>query len=266
MKDRFYNIEVNNLCFIILSTIFVILYSILFNLGKYNLNPLILIILISISIILSPIIIVLFITLKPYYNSREFNDLKLNYQKSPITEIEKGEHLKLNYIYTDIINEDVEYLNDWKGYSFNIERMDKKYTYPYIINHNSKNTKLCGNDSIYNELYFPKDVICPINYIEFTNSSTPSLNDEYEWITKQLNNNTYMHYTNGYTNRTILIDFKIIENDLEDFYYSNEFSKIDDSNKLNLFSITYKGIYNVKKLGNEIFFHSIIYLLKSLFS
>ncbi len=59
MKDRFYNFEVINLCFIILSTIFVILYSI----EKYNKYPLILIILISSPIILSPIIIVLFISL-----------------------------------------------------------------------------------------------------------------------------------------------------------------------------------------------------------
>ena len=125
MKNRFYNIEIVNLCFIILSTIFIILYSILFNLEKYNLNPLILIILISSPIILSPIIIVLFITLKPYYNSREFNDLQLNYKKSPITEIGiDEENLKLNYIYIDIINEDDEYLNNWKGYSFNIKRMN----------------------------------------------------------------------------------------------------------------------------------------------
>ncbi len=262
MKDRFYNIEVTNLCFIILSTIFVILYSILFNLGKYNLNPLILIILISSPIILSPIIIVLFITLKPYYNSREFNDLKLNYQKSPITEIEIGEHLKLNYIYTDIINEDDEYLNDWKGYSFNIERMDKKYTYPYIINYNSTNKKLCGHDSVGNELYFPNDVDCPINYIVINNIEDYQPFELIDLKTIEINNNTYIHYTNEYTNGTILVDLRISTYYNDEGYVDYE-NRVDEDGYINidnntdkqlfLYSRTYSGIRNIEKLGNDIF-------------
>ena len=206
------------------------------------------ILLLCIPIPLSCIILIIIDTLKPFCNSGLFNELKLNYKMSPIIDIQISNYNKNNkdssyfnskvpykFNYPIYENSDFsKYMIEWKNISFYITRMNKKYTYPYIINHNSKNTKLCGNDSIYNELYFPKDVICPINYIEFTNSSTPSLNDEYEWITKQLNNNTYMHYTNGYTEGTILIDFKIIKYDYSIFVYnSNKFSEIDidDSNK-----------------------------------
>jgi len=63
IKNRFYNIQIVNLCFINLSTIFIIFYIIKFNLEKYYFDPLILISLISSPIILSPIIIILFISL-----------------------------------------------------------------------------------------------------------------------------------------------------------------------------------------------------------
>ena len=94
IKNRFYIIQIVNLFFIILSTIFIIFYIIKFNLEKYYFNPLILISLISSPIILSPIIIIFIISLKPYYKSGEFNDLKLNYQKSPITEIKINGNFK----------------------------------------------------------------------------------------------------------------------------------------------------------------------------
>ena len=260
IKNRFYNIQIVNLCFINFLTIFIIFFN--SKSKKYNFNPLILILLISSPIILSPIIIILFISLKPYYKSGEFNDLKLNYQKSPITEIKINGNFKFNYIYTDIINEDDEYINNWKGYSFNIKRMDDKYTYPYIINNNSKNKKKCGIDSVGNELYFPENIDCPINKIIINNESNNSLlKQKYKWITSPINNNTFIHYTNDNINGTILVDLRISS------YYNNEryinnnkidndgYSNIDNNtdNNLFLYSRTYSGIENITKLGNEIF-------------
>ena len=262
MKDRFYNIQIVNLCFINLSTIFIILYSILLNLEKYNFNPLILILLISIPITLSPIIIILFISLKPYYKSGEFNDLKLNYQKSPITEIKINGNFKFNYIYTNIINEDEKYINNWKGYSFNIKRMNDKYTYPYIINNNSKNKKKCGIDSVGNELYFPENIDCPINKIIINSeSNNSSLKQKYKWRTSPINNNKFIHYTNDNINGTILVDLRISSYYNDERYINNNkidndgYSNIDNNtdNNLFLYSRTYSGIENITKLGNEIF-------------
>ena len=260
MKDRFYNIQFVNLCFINFLTIFIIFFN--SNSKKYNFNPLILILLISSPIISSPIIIILFISLKPYYKSGEFNDLKLNYQKSPITEIKINGNFKFNYIYTDVINEDDEYINNWKGYSFNIKRMDDKYTYPYIINNNSKNKKKCGIDSVGNELYFPENIDCPINKIIINNESNNSLlKQKYKWITSPINNNTFIHYTNDNINGTILVDLRISSYYNDERYINNNkidndgYSNIDNNtdNNLFLYSRTYSGIENITKLGNEIF-------------
>ena len=70
----------------------------------------------------------------------------------------------------------IEYLTNWKDKTFYISRMNKKYTYPNILN-NEKKGKYCGHDSNGNKLYFPLNVECPINYIEFTHSQSPSLKE-----------------------------------------------------------------------------------------
>ena len=74
--------------------------------------------------------------------------------------------------------------------------MDDKYTYPYIINNNSKNKKKCGIDSVGNELYFPENIDCPINKIIINSeSNNSSLKQKYKWRTSPINNNTFIHYT-----------------------------------------------------------------------
>ena len=90
--------------------------------------------------------------------------------------------------------------------------MNKKYTYPKITRFkNNNNNKKCGKDSKGNYLYFPKSEACPINYIEFTNSDKPSIEsyNEYNFITKKIDENTYIHYTNEYTEGEILIHLRI---------------------------------------------------------
>ena len=109
----------------------------------------------------------------------------------------------------------------WKNIYFYVTRMNVKYTYPYIINFNSTNKKLCGYDSEGTELNFPNDVVCPINNFIINHSPIPlSEEEEYEWVTKQINNNIYIHYTNKYFDGKILVNFKIIDyyNDIKYIY------------------------------------------------
>ena len=85
--------------------------------------------------------------------------------------------------------------------------MNKKITYLYLLNQeNKKDTKVCGYDSEGNKVYFPSNEHCPINYIEFTSSSTLSLNGDYLWTTKQINDNTY---TNDYVEGKILVHLRM---------------------------------------------------------
>ena len=223
-----------------------------------------------------------------------YKDLFLNYKMSPIESInikEINENMnELNYFDKEKpytlgkiqlrTDKKIEYLTNWKDKTFYISRMNKKYTYPNILN-NEKKGKYCGYDSNGNKLYFPLNVECPINYIEFTQSKSPSLK-EYNFKTFQINQNTYMHYTNEYLEGKILIDLRIsnlkpfgdIESDNNICYeiygkeeciidnnyhgYNNDvygYEQIDsdliNSKSLYLYSRTYIGINDVsKKLGN----------------
>ena len=106
-------------------------------------------------------------------------------------------------------------------YLFLCDKNECKIYYPYIINNNSTKTKSSGYDSEYNELYFTNDVVCPINNFIINHSPIPlSEEEEYEWVTKQINNNIYIHYTNKYFDGKILVNFKIIDyyNDIKYIY------------------------------------------------
>ena len=54
------------------------------------------------------------------------------------------------YLYDNSYFDD--YLTKWKEHSFYITEMNKKYSYPYFINHYLKNNKQCIKDS-YNDIF-----------------------------------------------------------------------------------------------------------------
>ena len=88
---------------------------------------------------------------------------------------------------------------DWEDiyikYSLN------EYNY-FDISKKSDNSKICGKDSQGNDLYFPKDVECPINDIFV--SKVDSNDSDYTKV--QLNNEgEYLYYTNKKTTGKILI-------------------------------------------------------------
>ena len=71
---------------------------------------------------------------------------------------------------------------------------------------NEKEGKKCGKDSFGNNLYFPKDVECPINDIFFENNN----NKDYSGYNKlNLGFNNYLYFTNKKTDKNIIIDIKI---------------------------------------------------------
>ena len=98
----------------------------------------------------------------------------------------------------------------WEGKQFYIERMEKKYKYSYIYNYDKSDKKQCGVDSKGNKLYFPKDIICPINYIVITDNENPP-DDLYTYNQISLGSNKYIYYTNENTEGEILFDLKIYD-------------------------------------------------------
>ena len=185
---------------------------------------------ILIGTLLIPIIFLIINLSQNPFNNGFIKDLKLNYQMSPITQIDvstvstisdKMESSyfdpKVPYKLGTIIkknsdDETEEYINSWKGNYFYVTRMNSDFTYPKlfsIYDKKNKDRKLCGLDSNGNKIYFPLNEYCPINYIEFTSSPKPSLKEDYKWITKQLDSNTYIHYTHDKTDGEILVHFRV---------------------------------------------------------
>ena len=321
MKNRFFNIECANLVFLLIFEI----VSFIYLSSKYMLQNLLkLLSFVFASIILIPIFFSgISLMNNPFNNDSFYNDLKKNYEMSPITEIEISKistikkskdssyfNPKVPYRLGIIDRNDIktQYLTEWKKNSFYISRMNKKYTYPKITRFkNNNNNKKCGKDSKGNYLYFPKSEACPINYIEFTNSDKPSIEsyNEYNFITKKIDENTYIHYTNEYTEGEILIHLRISKknppvgdddyyNELCHYLYEDDICKndkeylisdeekfgyqnidsdnnysLDDYNiknkKIYLYKRTYIGVYPYTNIGNEILYIKSFIIINQIF-
>ena len=218
-------------------------------------------ILAGISIILIPFIFISINIHEDPFNESLFRDLKLNYKMSPIVDIQITYSLETKNINPSYFNNLVPYklgkiekkneepidLTIWKKKQFYITRMKKRYTYPKIKGFkNNKNTKQCGKVNNIS-LYFPSNEPCPINYIKITNSKLPPLNN-IRFISKQIDKDTYLHYTNEYIEGSILVDLQISSSD----------NPIGDENTYN--SICYSLYSKSKcKLDNEYIGNNTIY-------
>ena len=179
---------------------------------------------IIIGIFLIPIIFLLINLSKKPFNNGFIEDLILNYKMSPITQIDISKEStitnnlhssyfdpKVPYKLGKIIqkkdnSEQKENINSWKGTYFYVSRMNSDLTYPKIFSYYyKKDKKLCGKDSNGNDLYFPLNEYCPINYINITSSKDPPIEGNYNWTRKQIDSTTYMHYTNSKTDGEILV-------------------------------------------------------------
>ena len=295
ISKRIFNIEKTIISFIIFFSVIIFIFLPLTIELKNDIRCGMLFLFFLIIILLSPIIGFIITILKTFFNTTYFKNLKLNYQMSPITDIQISNYsniinnkdssyfnpklpYRLNYKYNYEKSDFNDYLTKWKGYSFYVTRMNKKYTYPYIYKYKSKYKKLCGLDSMNHSLYFPENVECPINYIEFNESSIPLI-EGYKWVTKKINNNTYMHYSNEFTKYKIVVDLRIDINYTDDNNnYSTpsssyDFLDIDEKNNSNnqliLYSRTYANFrymspVAIMKIRNIFLSYIIIYLISYL--
>ena len=147
---------------------------------------------------------------KKEYNNGYFKAIEDNWNKSPIYSIEVSNSFSDEYQFGNFPGtKNLAYggttksrkITSWNSYKFSVERKDKKYK--NFLN----GVKQCGFDSYGNKLYVDFEEECPINYIEITNQSFPSL-QPYSFTTKNIGDK-YLHYTKEYITGKVLIDFKI---------------------------------------------------------
>lgn len=184
------------------------------------------------------------------FNDELYEEKILNWKKIPIVSISINDNILYKFN-RKIKKSDLGDI----AKMFKIERMDKKFDYQYLLKEDvgDKEFHPCGTDKLNNYLFLPKDIDCPINGIEITNSSIPSKN-EYDYTTVKIYDNLYLHYTNNNIDGRIINDFFLYC--YEEYIYSiigyNEFRV--DSTQLPLLELNqelsflidfYKG-YNCK--------------------
>ena len=102
----------------------------------------------------------------------------------------------------------------WNEYS--IYAYKRSFDYNYMKLRTLKNkqskieTKICGKDFYNNPIYYPIYEKCPINFIEISELSTPSLNRNYNFTTFKIGNK-YLHYTNEYIDGYVFYGFEIAD-------------------------------------------------------
>lgn len=150
------------------------------------------------------------------FKGKMLNNLKENWEKNPITEIE---------IIDGIITSDAETIDKyngkeikiWNGKSFKIKRnLNLNY---YKMFKKKENSKKCGVDSNNNELYVDKNDECPINEI--------SIIDKEDCDEKnKLNNGKCLYYSNKNINGNVLININVGKNEgCGICYYINDYCK-----------------------------------------
>ena len=122
-----------------------------------------------------------------------------NWKQNSLQSISEYNHLSLN----SFAWKDIYILNNLNEYNY------------YDISKKDDNSKICGKDSQGNDLYFPKDVECPINDI-FVSKFGPDKFPDYTKI--QLINDggevEYLYYTNKKTTGKIVVAVVIAKSDL----------------------------------------------------
>ena len=118
--------------------------------------------------------------------------------------------------------------NEYISFSYeniNINYKTMEYNYYDISTNNNDNLKICGKDSQDNDLYFPKDIECPVNDIFICKYDL----NEYDDYTKiKLSDEAgYLYYTNKKTSGKIIT--AIVGYETEPKIYSGSDNSISDS-------------------------------------
>lgn len=114
-------------------------------------------------------------------------------------------------------------ITKWKNKAFCYPKLDGNYTYYSLLLNSVKEGencpigfKACGYlDNLNNIMCIQNDKTCPINFIVVTtNSAPPTQYGSYTYNTINLDDGTYMHYTNEATDKHVLSKFKLSEGDV----------------------------------------------------
>ena len=153
--------------------------------------------------------------------------------------------IKSNLIPNKYLTNDL-YFNKWETKNFILNRT-KNYQYKKLFINKKNVTKICGTDNNGNNLYFPINENCPINFIEITNEKKPSLNFSY-YETIYLNNNKYLHYSNQNIKGKIVVQLRVGGNIKN---YKNNLCLEKDSSIFNFNFI----VQNILSIKNKFKFH-----------
>ena len=184
--------------------------------------------------------------LNPIYNIN-FSSIQNNLFKKPKKNIDflgafkkiNKNLIKSNLIPNKYLTNDL-YFNKWETKNFILNRT-KNYQYKKLFINKKNVTKICGTDNNGNNLYFPINENCPINFIEITNEKKPSLNFSY-YETIYLNNNKYLHYSNQNIEGKIVVQLRVGGNIKN---YKNNLCLEKDSSIFN-FNFIVQNILSIK--------------------
>ena len=124
-------------------------------------------------------------------------------------------------------NPEFGYSNIEKGWkNIFIEYKTNEYNYYNISTNNKDDLKICGKDSQDNDLYFPKDVECPVNDIFISKFDS----NEYDGYTKlKLSDEAgYLYYTNKKTRGKVVTSIIVGTNDPLKIYSGSNYLRDDD--------------------------------------
>ena len=151
--------------------------------------------------------------------------------------------IKTDFIPNEYLTNDL-YFNKWESKNFILNR-SKNYEYKRLFSNKKNLTKICGTDNNGNNLYFPINENCPLNFIEITNKKTPSLNFSY-YETIKLNNNKYLHYSNQNIKGKIIVQLRVGGNNKN---YKNNLCLEKDSSIFN-FNFIIENLLSIKNKFN----------------
>ena len=180
--------------------------------------------------------LILYEVLNDLVIKENYKFINYNWELNSITSISISDYPEFPSSYTK---------DEWKNCL--IKYKTNKYTYYNISTNNNDNLKICGKDSLDNDLYFPKDVECPVNDIFISKFDS----NEYDGYTKlKLNDEAgYLYYTNKKTTGKIVTAIIVSSNDTLKIYSgSNYIGDNDESINENKYgNKDYNSFYNKKK-------------------
>ena len=190
----------------------------------------------EIALIISSTIFAILLIINRNYYTGSYKDLYQNWKMTPIKKITVEEATENDYSrnkksdnienrqkrlgffpglkdFSENFTYDSGDIFIWRNNKFTFEFMDKEFSYNNILKNNLEfdKGKICGVDHLGNNLIFPIDIECPINYIKIINANDDvnSVSEVENPIELNLGDDKKLIYSNKKINGRILINFEI---------------------------------------------------------